>query len=98
MKKSFWSWPGGWGGYVVAGAIFYYAQKYNKSVIDGVIIMVIAVWCGFLYYRQKSKSKIKNETMKVIITFILLLIFGMILIGLSTGLADRLFWQADYYN
>ncbi len=88
MKKSFWSWPGGWASYVVVGAIFYYAQNYNKSVIDGIIIIVVSISCGYSYHYFNSKSKIKNETLKAIITFIGLILLGMLCISFFTSFGD----------
>jgi len=60
------------GGYVTAGAIWYYSQGFRKSPIDEVIVMIVAIGSGFIYYLLKSKITIKNEIIKVIITFLLI--------------------------
>lgn len=85
MKKSFWGW------YLVAGLIYEFAQTFNKSTIDAVIILVIAITSGFLYYRLKSKIKIENEFARVITTFIILEIIAALSTGFFTSLADN--WE-----
>lgn len=81
-----------WGGYIVAGLIWTFAQSFKKSTIDELIILVIAIGAGFLYYRLKSKIKFKNETAKIITTFVILYIVSALLIGFLTSLANN--WEA----
>lgn len=83
---------GGWGGYVVAGLIYAMAQSFNKSSLDALIIIVIAIVAWIFYRRLKSKIKVKNEVAKVVITAVLMLAVSAFLIGFLTSLADR--WQA----
>ena len=85
MKKS------SWGSFLVAGLIYEFAQTFNKSTADAVIILVIAIVSGFIYYRLKAKIKIENEFARVITTFIILGIVAAFLTGFLTSLADN--WE-----
>jgi|SRR3989344_7060526 len=78
-----------WGGYIVAGLIFSMAQSFNKSTADELIILAIAIGAGFIYYPLKSKIKIKNEVVKIIITFLILEIIAGGLTGFLTSLANN---------
>lgn len=86
MKKRF------LGGYIAAGLVWTLAQNLKKSTIGELIILVIAIGAGFLYYPLKSKIKLKNEIAKIILIFTILLLASAFLIGFLTSLADN--WKA----
>jgi len=78
---------GSWfAGYIVAGLIWVFAQGFRKTAIDEFIILVIAIGAGFFYRRLKRKIKIKNEAVKIIITFIIIEVIAGFLVGLLTAL------------
>ncbi len=79
-------------GYLIAGLIWTFAQTFKKNTIDEFIILVIAITAGVLYHRLKSKIKVKNETGKIAITFIILYIVSALLIGFLTSLANN--WES----
>lgn len=81
---------GRFGGYVVSGLIWYFAQSFATTTINELIVLVIAITSGFFYYRLKSKIKIKNEIARIILTFIILQIIAGISTGFLTALADKL--------
>ena len=83
---------GGWGGYIVAGLIYTMAQSFNKSTLDGLIILVMVIMAWIFYRRLKSKIKVKNEVAKAVITAVLMLVVSAFLIGFLTSLADQ--WRA----
>lgn len=74
------------GGYIVAGLIWTLARSFRKSITDELIILIVAVGAGFLYYRLKSKIKFKNETVAGITAFVILYIISALLIGFLTVL------------
>jgi len=76
-------------GYVVAGLIYAMAQNFNKTTVDELIILAVAIGAGFFYHRIKSKIKIKNEAARILATFVLIEIIAGALIGISTAIADR---------
>lgn len=75
-----------WGGYIIAGVIWAFSQSFKKTTVDELIILIIAVVSGFLYYRLKSKIKIKNEIIKIILTAIIILVITSLIIGFLTTL------------
>lgn len=77
-------------GYVVAGLIWVFAQSFRKTAVDEFIILIVAIGAGFFYYRIKAKIKIKNDVIRVIITFFIIEIITAILISLATTIANRL--------
>ena len=86
-KKSWWQVSPKWlGGYIVAGSVWYFAQNFNKTPVDSLIILIVAIVAGVLYYRLKSKIKVKNEIAKVILTFVIIEIAAGFLIGFLTAL------------
>lgn len=86
-KKSFWT---GIGGYITGGLVYTFAQSFNKSSADGIIIVIIAIASWVCYYRIKSKIKVKNEVVKVILTFFIIEIIAGLSTGILTSLADGL--------
>jgi len=74
------------GGYIVAGLIWVFSQNFKKTALDELIILIIAIGTGFLYYPLKSKIKIKNEILRIILTFIIIEIVAGGLIGFLTAL------------
>ncbi|MFA5359989.1 MAG: hypothetical protein WC349_03475 [Patescibacteria group bacterium] len=76
------------GGYVVAGLVVAMAQGFIKTTNDKIIVTVIAIASGFLYYPIKSKIKIKHEGTRFIIAFIVIEIIAGALIGISTSIAN----------
>jgi hypothetical protein len=74
------------GSYIVAGLIWTFAQNFKKTALDELIILIIAIGTGFLYYPLKSKIKIKNEILRIILTFIIIEIVAGGLIGFLTAL------------
>lgn len=87
IKKSWWQANPKWlGGFIVAGSVWYFAQNFNKTPFDNLTILIVAIGAGFLYYRLKSKIKIKNEIAKIILTFVILEIVAGFLIGFLTVL------------
>jgi hypothetical protein len=74
------------GGYIVAGLIWVFSQNFKKTTVDEIIILIIVIGAGFLYYPLKSKIKIKNELVRIILTFIILEIIAGALIGFLTAL------------
>lgn len=78
-------WFGG-GSYIVAGLTWVFAQNFKKTIADELIILVLAIGVGFFYYPLKSKIKIKNEIVKIILTFIILEIVAGFLTGFLTTL------------
>jgi hypothetical protein len=75
-------------GYIIAGIIFTLAQNggFDKTPLDGLIILVIAVLAGVFYHRLKEKIKIKTEGVRIVVTFLVLEIIAGALIGLFTAL------------
>lgn len=91
-KKSWWRADSKWfGGYIVAGTIWYYSEKFKQTPIDSLIVLFIAIAAGFFYYRLKSKIRVKNEIARIVITFLILEIIAGGLIGLFTSLANN--WE-----
>jgi len=89
-KKSWWRLdPRGLGGLIVAGAVWYYSEQFRRTMIDGFIVLVVAIAAGFFYYRLKQKIKIKNEGVKVIMSFIIIEIIASVLIGFLIGIVDH---------
>lgn len=91
-KKSWWKLTStkGLGGYIVAGSIWYFSERFRKTSIDGIIVFTVAIAAWFFYYRLKSKIKIKNEAVRIIIVFFILEIISGVLIGFSTSISDAL--------
>lgn len=90
---------GFWGGYIVSGIIFAVAHnvyKLNKSTLGDLVILVVAIGAGFLYYPLKSKIKIKDETTKAIIAFVIIFIVAGFLCGFLTSLANN--WKTIALN
>ena len=86
-KKSWWQTSPRWlGGCIVAGTVWYFAQNFNKTSVDSLIILIVAIGAGVLYYRIKSKIKVKNEITKIILTFVIIEIAAGFLIGFLTVL------------
>lgn len=77
--------------YIVAGLIIGASQSsvWNDSV-GKFIILFLAIGAGFFYYPVKSKIKIKNEAIRVIVTFLILEIIAGFLAGASAGLINGL--------
>jgi len=80
-KKNRW-----FAGYIIAGIIWYLARGFYKTPIDGIIILIIAILCGYFYHRLKSKVKIKNNGVRIIVTFLILEVVAAFLIGFLTTL------------
>lgn len=75
--------------YIVAGLIFGAAQTFVRNYYWGeTILIVLAIGAGFLWYPLKSKIKIKNEVVKIIITFLILEIVAGLLLGFLAGLTN----------
>lgn len=81
-KKKF-NWKSWASGYVVAGLIFGLAQQagFSKTTGGEVVSIIVAIGAGYFYHRLKAKIKIKNETIRAIITFIVLEIIAGALVG-----------------
>jgi len=60
-----------------------FPQKFLKTSTDEFIILVLAIGAGFFYHLLKRKIKIKYEIVRIIITFI-------VLVMISGFLADHL--------
>ena len=82
--KHLWS-----GGYITAGAIWYYTQK-NEFVItsaDKIVIMLLAITAWILYSPIKRRIKfIKSDVLKGVITAIGLIIVFMFFSGFFTAM------------
>ena len=78
--------------YIIIGLIWTPAQKFNKSSIDELIILIVAIGAGFSYYRLKSKMYGNNEIAKIVSTFAILFVSSAFLIGFLTTLADN--WKS----
>lgn len=78
-------------GYIVAGIIWASAQNggFDKTSYDGLIILIVAIFCGVFYHRLKAKIKGK-EWLRVIGTFLILEIIAGGLIGFSAAVANHL--------
>jgi len=76
----------GLGGYVVAGMIYALAQNagFDRTPYDGLIILVVAIFCAVYYYRLKKKIK-SNELVRVICAFLILEVIAAVLIGFLTA-------------
>lgn len=77
-----------WGGYIIAGIVFAIASDFRKTSSGELIVLIIAAGTWFFYYRLKSKLKIKNETVKIVTTFVILYIAAGLLIGFLTSLVN----------
>ena len=76
-------------GYIVAGLIWNQAHFFEKTSIDGLIILVIAISSGVLYHRVKLKLQIKNEVARIVITFLILSSVSVLLIVFLTTITDN---------
>jgi hypothetical protein len=83
IKKRSWS-------YITSGLVYALGVRYGKTTIDGIIILVVAISAGFLYYFLKSKLKIKNETIKIILTLVVVLSFSAFMNGFLSAILNRL--------
>ena len=81
IQKKKWFTP-----YFVVGSIWYFSQKFNETTSDTLIILIVAVLAGVSYYHLKSKIKIKNETVKIILTFVIFWLISALIIGFLTSL------------
>lgn len=93
-KKSWWRADPKWiGGYIVAGAVWYYSEKFRQTTIDSIIVLVIAIAAGFFFYRIHAKlGSIKNYILRDISAFFIVLIIAGAAIGFLTAIANN--WQA----
>jgi hypothetical protein len=73
-------------GYIIAGIIWYLGQSFNRTSYDGIIILAIAILCGIFYHRLKEKIKIKQEGVRVVVTFLVLEVIAGALVGFFTAL------------
>jgi uncharacterized membrane protein required for colicin V production len=64
----------------------YFGQTFNRSVIDEFTVLVIAIIAGYFYHGLKRKIKIKNETVRILITYFILLFVSAVLIGFCTAI------------
>lgn len=80
-KKNKW-----YAGYIVAGLIWYFSQSFSKTTNDELIILIVAIVSGLIYHRFKVKIKIKNEFLRVVVTFFLIEIISGAIVGLLTNL------------
>src|ERR1700676_118207 len=77
--------------YMTASAIIYFAQKsFNKSPIDELIIIVIAIGAGCFCLPLTRRLKINNRIARIVVTCLILLIASGFLIGFLTGIANAL--------
>jgi hypothetical protein len=77
--------------YIVAGLIIGGGTAFAKTLIGGELVLLGAgIGAFFLYRPLKSKIKIKNEAVRVIITFCILLVGSGMLVGLVGGLMNGL--------
>lgn len=82
--------------YVVAGLIIGGGTAFAKTLVGGELVLLGAgIGAIFLYYPLKSKIKIKNEVVRVIITFFILLICAGMLVGFVGGLINGLISKSD---
>ncbi|MFH1608693.1 MAG: hypothetical protein ABH951_01590 [Patescibacteria group bacterium] len=79
-KGKFW-----FAGYIVAGLTFYLARSFSETIYDEIIIIIIAILCGYFYHKLKKEIKLKNEWGKIIITFLILEMIAAFSIGLLTN-------------
>ena len=74
-------------GYIVAGAVYYYGNKFigtilNKTVLDELVVLTIAIIAGVLYSRVKERIRfIKNSTIRGIVAAVGLIAVSAFLIG-----------------
>jgi hypothetical protein len=77
------------GGILVFLFIYYLGvhNGFDRTSIDGLIILLVAIFEGWLYYKLKGKMKIKNEVIRVILTLLVLIVLAGLIIGFLTALA-----------
>jgi hypothetical protein len=83
--------------YIVAGLIIGAGTTFAKTAIGAELILIgTAIGAGFLYYPLKSKIKIKNEIVRIIIVFFILEIISGLLTGVSIGLINKFSSNTGY--
>ena len=76
---------------IIVGLIIGSGTPFAKTLIGGEIVLIfVAIGAGFLYYPLKSKIRIKNEIVKVVITFLILEIIAGMSVGFVGGLINGL--------
>ncbi len=82
VKKSWWRVnPKGIGGYIVAGAVWYYSQRYTKTRIDGLIVLIVVIAAWFFFYRvHKKLSSIKNYILRDISAFLIVVLLSVFVV------------------
>jgi hypothetical protein len=75
-------------GFLIAGSINYFAQQFNKSSLDELVILSVAIGAGYLYHRLKLRIQIKNGAARGIVTYLILLVISAVLIGFITGIVN----------
>lgn len=73
-------------GYIVAGIIWYLGQNFSRTSYDGIIVLIIAVLCGYFYHWLKGKISIKTEWVRIVVTFVILEIISGFVVGILTSL------------
>ncbi len=81
VKKNKW-----YAGYIIAGMIWYFSKSFSKNTNDEIIILLVAIGSGFIYHRLKARINIKNEFLRIIITFFLIEIIAGVVVGSLTNL------------
>jgi len=78
-----------WGlaSYLIAGTIWYYSSNFKATPLSEVIILVVAVSAGILFYRVREVLRFTNKKfIRNIIAAIIVLAVSMLLIGFLTSL------------
>lgn len=82
------SWTRWIGGYIIAGLIWAMAQGFRNTMGGEIVVLVIAVVAGFFYYPLKAKIKIGSSFIRVVVTFLIIMIISAIAIGFLTPFAN----------
>lgn len=85
MFKNWKSWIGS---YIVAGLIYSISQQagFSTTTFGELFSLVVAIGAGFFYHKLKNRIKIKNETARIIVTFVILEMVAGLLIGTFANL------------
>jgi hypothetical protein len=76
------------GGILIFFLIYYLGihNGFDRTSFDTIIIFLVAIFEGWLYYKLKGKIKVKNEAIKIILAVLLLIVLAGLVIGFLTAI------------